>query len=192
MRQILSHTVHASKKHPVHVGFLVLILLFTVAVLSLLSIPKDTFAVAPINTAPPSISGLPAVGQVMTVDEGVWTGLPTYDYQWRRCDSAGNNCADISGATNRTYTLQTPDGGNTVRAVVTATNVDGSDTATSNQSLEIQAMLGDINNDNVVNIFDLGILLGNWGSGSSPTSDLDGSGSIGEGDVVEILKLYQQ
>lgn len=46
----------------------------------------------------------------------------TFAYQWRRCDSSGNGCVDIVGATAGTYTLSGADVGFTVRVAVTATN----------------------------------------------------------------------
>ena len=38
--------------------------------------------------------------------ERSWTNLPTsYTYAWQDCDTAGNNCTTISGATSSSYTL---------------------------------------------------------------------------------------
>ena len=36
-----------------------------------------------------------------------WNGSApfTYTYAWLRCDTSGNNCTTISGATSSTYTL---------------------------------------------------------------------------------------
>ncbi|MEX2446708.1 MAG: hypothetical protein WD734_05145, partial [Dehalococcoidia bacterium] len=56
---------------------------------------------------------------------------PTFDYQWQRCDDEGNNCEDIEDADEDTYTLQPEDEDARIRVVVTATNDEGSDTATS-------------------------------------------------------------
>src|SRR5262249_37593282 len=73
---------------------------------------------------------------------GTWTpgapNLPTFTYQWQRCDAAGANCANIPGATSNTYTppasvpINTSvDFGKTLRVIVTATNLDGTASATS-------------------------------------------------------------
>ncbi len=87
---------------------------------------------APTNTATPSVSGTPQEGQTLTASNGTWTGTPTgYTYAWSRCDTNGDACAAITGATAQTYQAQTADVGHTLRATVTATNADGSTPATS-------------------------------------------------------------
>lgn len=82
---------------------------------------------APVNTAIPTISGTTTEGQTLTATTGTWTGnpTPTYAYQWQR------GTTNIAGATSATYTLQAADAGNTVRVIVTATNSEGSASATS-------------------------------------------------------------
>ncbi len=101
-------------------------------------------AISPANTALPVISGTPQEGQTLSTTNGTWTGSPTitYAYQWRRCDSSGNNCADISGATGSTYVVQPADVTipvSTIRVVVTATNAGGNASATSAQTANVTA-----------------------------------------------------
>jgi len=95
-----------------------------------------TAPAAPANTTLPTISGTAQVGQSLTASPGTWTGFPapTFTYQWRSCDSAGNNCADIAGATASTYTLVSGDATHTIRVVVTGTNGSGNATATASQT----------------------------------------------------------
>jgi hypothetical protein len=90
----------------------------------------------PRNTTPPSVSGTPQVGQTLTANNGTWVGQQplTYTYRWRRCDTAGASCADISGAAAKTYVLTAADQGTTLRVRVTARNAWGAGSATSSTS----------------------------------------------------------
>jgi len=82
---------------------------------------------APRNTSRPTISGRAAAGEELRADPGRWTGSPTrYAYQWQRCDAAGANCANVSGARGEAYGVRAADAGNTLRVEVTATNANGS------------------------------------------------------------------
>jgi len=95
----------------------------------------------PTNVTPPTISGTASDGQTLSASAGVWNGsTPMTDaYQWRRCDSAGNACADIGGATGSTYGVGANDVGSRLRVVVTATNAVGSGTSTSAASSAVAA-----------------------------------------------------
>jgi len=89
----------------------------------------------PANTAVPTISGTTTQGQTLTASNGSWSNSPTsYAYQWRRCDTSGASCSDISGAGASTYTLAAADAFSTIRVVVTASNSYGSASATSAQT----------------------------------------------------------
>jgi len=97
-------------------------------------------AATPANTTPPSISGTPTVGQVLTASDGAWNNSPTsFAYQWLRCNGGGNNCADVANGTQKTYTLVGADAGHTMRVRVTASNPDGSSSAQSNQTAVVAA-----------------------------------------------------
>jgi prepilin-type N-terminal cleavage/methylation domain-containing protein len=86
-----------------------------------------------VNTVSPSVTGTLQVGNTLTTDNGTWTSAstPTYTYQWQRCDAAGASCTNIATATAATYTVQSADATNTVRAAITATNSQGGVTAFS-------------------------------------------------------------
>ena len=98
---------------------------------------------APSNTAVPVVSGSAVQGQSLSTTNGSWSGSPTaYAYQWQDCDTAGSNCANISGATGASYTLQAGDVGHTIRSVVNATNAGGTSSATSTQTASVTAASG--------------------------------------------------
>ena len=71
----------------------------------------------------PSITGAPAVGQVLTSTNGTWTGAPTFSRQWLRCSATGDQCVAIAGATAATYTPVAADRNLRLRVKVTATVV---------------------------------------------------------------------
>ena len=85
--------------------------------------------IAPVNTIAPKIDGNAIVNaKIDVIDDGTWTGdLPiTYTYQWKK------NGIDIIGETNNQYTTVMDDLGKSITCVVTATNIAGSASATSN------------------------------------------------------------
>jgi hypothetical protein len=87
---------------------------------------------APVNTALELVSGTATQGQHLTTTNGTWSGNPTaYAYQWRDCDTAGNNCTSVTGANSSSYLLAASDVGHMMRIVLTATNSTGSTSATS-------------------------------------------------------------
>jgi hypothetical protein len=82
----------------------------------------------------PEISGAPSIypqadalpiGQPVSADVPDWNADPaitTVDIQWQLCNSEGNNCADITGATNADYSPVASDAGNRLRIKVTGSN----------------------------------------------------------------------
>ncbi len=91
---------------------------------------------APVNTAPPTISGSTAVGGTLTASSGSWSGSSpiNFGYRWQRCNSGGDKCSNIGGATAQTYGPRRGDAGHTLRVSVTASNSDGSANAVSGPS----------------------------------------------------------
>jgi len=107
----------------------------SVVVVAALVLAGVASAAAPVNTAPPAISGTTTVGQTLTASNGTWSNSPTsFAYQWLRCNGGGNNCAAVANGTQQTYTLVGADAGHTLRVKVTATNADGSASAQSAQT----------------------------------------------------------
>jgi hypothetical protein len=96
---------------------------------------------APANTAQPNTHGSTVVGQTVTVDTGTWAGTTpiSYAYQWQRCTATNPTCANISGQTNASYTIVSADLGMRLRAIVTASNSTGSNSAPSNLSAVVTA-----------------------------------------------------
>jgi hypothetical protein len=84
------------------------------------------------NTARPTITGTPRVGEELTANEGTWTGNPTsFSFQWQRCDIDAVTCIAVTGATGRTYGVRVADLGFRLRVQVTAQKNGRSGTATS-------------------------------------------------------------
>lgn len=97
---------------------------------------QTAFTVA--NTTAPTINGTQTQGQLVTVDEGSWTGAPSaFTYSWSRCDTNGANCAPLANATANTYQLTPADAGTTLRVTVTATNSISSQQQVSNPTATI-------------------------------------------------------
>ena len=92
-------------------------------------------AAAPRSTSPPAIEGRFRQGETLRTSNGLWANSPTsFTYRWQRCDTSGNNCGNIRGATGNSYRLVQADVGRTVRSVVTARNADGASSANSRHS----------------------------------------------------------
>ena len=86
----------------------------------------------PRNTARPTITGDPQVGETLTANDGTWANSPTsFAYQWQRCDVDAIVCGNVPGATGKTYGVRAADVGFRVRIQVTARNASGTATATS-------------------------------------------------------------
>lgn len=87
----------------------------------------------PSNDSIPSVSGQPTFSATLTAAPGSWSGTPaiSYVYRWKRCDSSGNRCNSIRGASAQTYDVQLVDAGSRIRVAVTASNDGGSKSAWS-------------------------------------------------------------
>jgi hypothetical protein len=89
----------------------------------------------PVNTAPPTITGTAQQGQTLTEHHGTWANEPTsYSYQWQQCDSSGNGCLPISGATAQTYVPVAGDVGHRLKVQEIASNAGGSSAAATSEA----------------------------------------------------------
>jgi len=114
---------------------------------------------APVNTAPPSISGTAAPGQRLDEVHGTWTNSPYgYKYQWELCGSSGGSCSAISGQTNDYYYPTSGDVGHTIRVQEWASN--------------------DANTEGPATSAPTGVVGGSSSSGSTGGSSGTGSGSL--------------
>jgi streptogramin lyase len=80
----------------------------------------------------------------LRTSDGAWSaetseGPVSYAYQWNTCNSAGEACTPIGGASGSSYAPLAGDVGKTLRAEVTATNEGGSESATSDPSGVVKA-----------------------------------------------------
>lgn len=111
-------------------------------------------AIEPSSTGPKNVE-LPTVaplagwsgwleGQLMSATVGKWTGDEpiTYGYQWKRCNSGGEACISIAGATGSTYTATAEDTAHTLRVVITAKNSEGTAVVSSTAGAAIAAQAG--------------------------------------------------
>jgi hypothetical protein len=90
-------------------------------------------AFLPTNTVAPSVSGLTAVGSVLTCTNGTWLGNPTitFAFQWLKAGVA------IAGAVVSTYTSVAGDVGAAISCRVTATNNAASVSVNSSNSITV-------------------------------------------------------
>lgn len=102
----------------------------------LLAAVGNSYGAKPLNTVAPAVTGTAQVRQTLSCSTGTWTAAPpsiTYTYQWKA------NGSVISGATNSTYTIAVAYFGQSISCDVTATNIVGSTTASSNSTAAVAA-----------------------------------------------------
>ena len=95
----------------------------------------------PVSTKDPSVSGTAAVDQQLTADAGTWSGEQpiTFTFRWLRCDSGGNNCVEISGATDDQYTVKSSDLDRTLRVRLSARNSSDEKTKLTSPTAKVVA-----------------------------------------------------
>jgi len=99
----------------------------------------SVISIAPTITTRPTISGTAKVGETLTATAGDTTGTPppTSTLKWQRSNNGTSGWSDISGATGTTYVLVSADESKYLRVEQTATNIEGSVTATSASTSQV-------------------------------------------------------
>ena len=104
----------------------------------------------PVNTTAPQLSGTTVEGDILNVDDGVWTDdngdVLTFTYAWYTdSDNQGNDGTEIANATDNTYTLTTADVDQYIYAMVTADDGNGGSVGvSSNYSTQVTTLgIGD-------------------------------------------------
>ncbi len=99
---------------------------------------------APKNTTPPTISGTARQNETLTANVGVWTGDQplVFEFVWQRCNAGGQNCVQLSNATQQSYVVVKADVDQTMRVRVTSRNSQGTAEATSSQTAKVAAPAG--------------------------------------------------
>jgi hypothetical protein len=88
----------------------------------------------------PAITGNAVEQQSLSASTGSWSERPrSYAFAWQRCDSVGQGCGAIAGASAATYSSSAADVGHTLRVKVTASNKYGSASASSTPSAVVTA-----------------------------------------------------
>ena len=98
------------------------------------AVTSEVLGVAPKNIEAPAVSGTAKEGQLLTASSGRWSGTEPIiiEYEWLRCDTAGEKCATVAGASIlATYTAVAADVGHTLRVKVLAKNLAGTASAES-------------------------------------------------------------
>lgn len=85
------------------------------------------------NGVAPSITatGGVSVGQTLTAEDGIWSGDPSFSYQWLRGSTS------IAGETSQTYVIQAADVGSTIAVRVTASEAGYGDTVITSASTSL-------------------------------------------------------
>ena len=92
-----------------------------------------TFQAQLVNDSPPSVTGNPSTGNKLLANHGIWTGDPTFAYQWML------NGYPISGATLDSYKISSKDVGADLSIDVTAS--DGTNSVSA-QSPTVKVTMG--------------------------------------------------
>lgn len=115
-----------------------IVIILIIGILAAITIPAFLSPESPSTPSTPKISGVAVSGNTLVSSRGSGAGgnpAPVYTYRWRRCPSfcdVPSNWVSLTSSTNvATYDVQKADVGSAIDVVVTATNKEGSTSATS-------------------------------------------------------------
>jgi hypothetical protein len=113
-------------------GGLAVLFLFAGVPLALSASTTRAAVSPPVSKRAPAVNGMATEGAVVNADPGRWRGgRLSFTFQWRLCDPALVECADIPAATDSLYAIGAGDVGKVLRVLVTAVNRSGSASAVS-------------------------------------------------------------
>ena len=90
-----------------------------------MAVPASSVALLPHFTTQPAITGNARQGETLTVTSWFWSDSRAYSYQWLRCNTSGESCVPIAGATAKTYLLLVEDVGHELRVQRTVDDFTG-------------------------------------------------------------------
>jgi GH25 family lysozyme M1 (1,4-beta-N-acetylmuramidase) len=94
--------------------------------------PPPTVSTAPVATTPPQIEGDAEAGQTLSLLTGEWSSsAATFTHQWARCNTSGDSCIPIPGATDTQYVITPADIGSTIGLTETAASDGGTGTSSA-------------------------------------------------------------
>ena len=130
------------------------------------------------NDEPPEVLATPTVLQAVGASPGVWSEEDVeVEFQWQRCDRDGDDCEDIDGAVGPLFVPRGTEANLTLRAEVTATAVDGGDSASATSEPSEQVIAINLNTVPVPDVVTL--------SRSAAAADLVEAGFIPRQEVDE-------
>jgi hypothetical protein len=114
-------------------------------------------AKAPVETAPPTVSGNAVVAEHLTASRGTWAGTQpiSYTIHWQACNADITSCVS-NGATGTTYTVAKSDVGKRLRVKVVATNSSGASSGLSDTTAVVKETGGGGGGGNAVPVGDVG------------------------------------
>ncbi len=114
-------------------------------------------AKAPVETAPPTVSGSAVVGEQLSATRGTWAGTQpiSYTIHWQACNESITSCVS-NGATGTTYTVAKSDVGKRLRVKVDATNSSGASSGLSDTTAVVKETAGGGGGGNAVPVSDVG------------------------------------